>query len=56
MHAAVHAQVADNDIFIAVAAVADYRPAQVRRAEDQERPARRQPPTIELAAEPGYPR
>lgn len=27
MHAAVHREVADNDVFIAVAAVADYRPA-----------------------------
>jgi phosphopantothenoylcysteine decarboxylase/phosphopantothenate--cysteine ligase len=36
--------VAENDVFIAVAAVADYRPAQVPRAEDQEgacRPRRR---------------
>ncbi|MER2516526.1 MAG: bifunctional phosphopantothenoylcysteine decarboxylase/phosphopantothenate--cysteine ligase CoaBC [Candidatus Accumulibacter phosphatis] len=51
MHAAVHALVAENDVFIAVAAVADYRPAQVVGQKIKKR-LQASPPTIELVANP----
>ncbi|WP_291993054.1 bifunctional phosphopantothenoylcysteine decarboxylase/phosphopantothenate--cysteine ligase CoaBC [Candidatus Accumulibacter sp. ACC003] len=51
MHAAVHAQVADNDIFIAVAAVADYRPAQFVEQKIK-KGLRAAAPTIELQQNP----
>ncbi|KFB67033.1 bifunctional phosphopantothenoylcysteine decarboxylase/phosphopantothenate--cysteine ligase CoaBC [Candidatus Accumulibacter vicinus] len=51
MHAAVHRQVADNDVFIAVAAVADYRPANPN-AQKIKKGAQATPPTIELVQNP----
>ena len=51
MHAAVHREVAASDVFVAVAAVADYRPAQVSR-EKIKKGARSAPPTIELTQNP----
>ncbi len=51
MHAAVHDQVAENDVFIAVAAVADYRPAQVVGQKIKKR-LLASPPTVELVANP----
>jgi phosphopantothenoylcysteine decarboxylase/phosphopantothenate--cysteine ligase len=51
MHAAVHELVAENDVFIAVAAVADYRPAQVVGQKIKKR-LQASPPTIELVANP----
>jgi phosphopantothenoylcysteine decarboxylase/phosphopantothenate--cysteine ligase len=51
MHAAVHALVAENDVFIAVAAVADYRPAQVV-GQKIKKCLQASPPTIELVANP----
>jgi phosphopantothenoylcysteine decarboxylase/phosphopantothenate--cysteine ligase len=51
MHAAVHDLVAENDVFIAVAAVADYRPAQVVGQKIKKR-LQASPPTIELVANP----
>ncbi|MQM30371.1 MAG: bifunctional phosphopantothenoylcysteine decarboxylase/phosphopantothenate--cysteine ligase CoaBC [Candidatus Accumulibacter phosphatis] len=51
MHAAVFELVAENDIFIAVAAVADYRPAQVVGQKIKKR-LQASPPTIELVANP----
>lgn len=51
MHAAVLRRAADNDVFIAVAAVADYRPAQF--IEQKIKKARcPTPPTIELEQNP----
>ena len=51
MHAAVLGQVADNDVFVAVAAVADYRPA---KPLDQKikKAAQAAPPAIELVQNP----
>lgn len=51
MHAAVLGRVADNDVFVAVAAVADYRPA---RPLDQKikKAAQAAPPAIELVQNP----
>jgi phosphopantothenoylcysteine decarboxylase/phosphopantothenate--cysteine ligase len=51
MHAAVLGQVADNDVFVAVAAVADYRPAEPL---DQKikKAAQAAPPAIELVQNP----
>ncbi|WP_300453291.1 bifunctional phosphopantothenoylcysteine decarboxylase/phosphopantothenate--cysteine ligase CoaBC [Accumulibacter sp.] len=51
MHAEVHRQIAGNDVFVAVAAVADYRPA---RPLDQKikKGAQTQPPAIELRQNP----
>jgi phosphopantothenoylcysteine decarboxylase/phosphopantothenate--cysteine ligase len=51
MHAAVLKLVAENDVFIAVAAVADYRPAQVVGQKIKKR-LQASPPTIELVANP----
>ncbi|MEF8733112.1 MAG: bifunctional phosphopantothenoylcysteine decarboxylase/phosphopantothenate--cysteine ligase CoaBC [Candidatus Accumulibacter meliphilus] len=51
MHAAVLELVAENDVFIAVAAVADYRPAQVVGQKIKKR-LQASPPTIELVANP----
>ncbi len=51
MHAAVLGQAADNDVFVAVAAVADYRPA---KPLDQKikKAAQAAPPAIELVQNP----
>ena len=51
MHAAVLGQVADNDVFVAVAAVADYRPA---KPLDQKikKAAQAAPPAIKLVQNP----
>ena len=51
MHAAVLRQVAGNDVFIAVAAVADYRPARVI-AQKIKKGAQATPPQIELVQNP----
>jgi phosphopantothenoylcysteine decarboxylase/phosphopantothenate--cysteine ligase len=51
MHAAVLRQVAGNDVFIAVAAVADYRPATVI-AQKIKKGAQATPPQIELVQNP----
>ncbi len=51
MHAAVHSKVAENDVFIAVAAVADYRPA-VPVAQKIKKGAQAAPPPIELVQNP----
>ncbi len=51
MHATVHQQVAAHDVFIAVAAVADYRPAQVVEQKIKKR-LQASPPSIELVANP----
>jgi len=51
MHAAVLRQVAGNDVFIAVAAVADYRPATVI-AQKFKKGAQATPPQIELVQNP----
>ncbi|EXI82505.1 MAG: DNA/pantothenate metabolism flavoprotein [Candidatus Accumulibacter appositus] len=51
MHAAVHDLVAENDVFIAVAAVADYRPARVVAQKIKKR-QQASPPSIELVANP----
>ena len=51
---AVNAQVAECDIFIGVAAVADYRVAKPQRAEDQEDATTRL--TLELVPDRGYSR
>ncbi len=51
MHAAVHREVADNDVFVAVAAVADYRPA-MPFAQKIKKGAQAAAPTIELVQNP----
>ena len=51
MHAAVHSKVAENDVFIAVAAVADYRPA-MPVAQKIKKGAQAAPPPIELVQNP----
>lgn len=51
MHATVHQQVAAHDVFIAVAAVADYRPAEVVEQKIKKR-LQASPPSIELVANP----
>ncbi|WP_374682901.1 bifunctional phosphopantothenoylcysteine decarboxylase/phosphopantothenate--cysteine ligase CoaBC [Accumulibacter sp.] len=51
MHATVHQQVAAHDVFIAVAAVADYRPAQVAEQKIKKR-LQASPPSVELVANP----
>ncbi|MCU0812219.1 MAG: bifunctional phosphopantothenoylcysteine decarboxylase/phosphopantothenate--cysteine ligase CoaBC [Thiobacillaceae bacterium] len=51
MHAAVYSKVAENDVFIAVAAVADYRPA-VPVAQKIKKGAQAAPPPIELVQNP----
>ncbi|MBK7675899.1 bifunctional phosphopantothenoylcysteine decarboxylase/phosphopantothenate--cysteine ligase CoaBC [Accumulibacter sp.] len=51
MHAAVHGKVAENDVFIAVAAVADYRPA-MPVAQKIKKGAQAAPPPIELVQNP----
>ncbi|WP_291986875.1 bifunctional phosphopantothenoylcysteine decarboxylase/phosphopantothenate--cysteine ligase CoaBC [Candidatus Accumulibacter sp. ACC007] len=51
MHATVHQHVAAHDVFIAVAAVADYRPAQVVEQKIKKR-LQASPPSIELVANP----
>ncbi|MBL8406606.1 MAG: bifunctional phosphopantothenoylcysteine decarboxylase/phosphopantothenate--cysteine ligase CoaBC [Candidatus Accumulibacter sp.] len=51
MHAAVHQQVAGNDVFIAVAAVADYRPARPM-AQKIKKGEQATPPSIELVQNP----
>ncbi|MBK7956267.1 MAG: bifunctional phosphopantothenoylcysteine decarboxylase/phosphopantothenate--cysteine ligase CoaBC [Candidatus Accumulibacter sp.] len=51
MHAAVHREVAANDVFIAVAAVADYRPARPV-GQKIKKGAQARPPAIELVHNP----
>ena len=51
MHAAVHSKVAENDVFVAVAAVADYRPA-TPVAQKIKKGAQATPPPIELVQNP----
>ena len=51
MHAAVLGQIAESDVFIAVAAVADYRPARFVGQKIKKR-LQAAPPTIELVANP----
>ncbi|WP_300328310.1 bifunctional phosphopantothenoylcysteine decarboxylase/phosphopantothenate--cysteine ligase CoaBC [Accumulibacter sp.] len=51
MHAVVHREVADNDVFIAVAAVADYRPAKPL-AEKIKKGMQTSTPTIALVENP----
>ncbi|MEF8698585.1 MAG: bifunctional phosphopantothenoylcysteine decarboxylase/phosphopantothenate--cysteine ligase CoaBC [Candidatus Accumulibacter sp. UW26] len=51
MHAAVHREVADHDVFIAVAAVADYRPVR-SLAQKIKKGAQATPPAIELVQNP----
>ena len=51
MHTAVLARVAENDVFVAVAAVADYRPAQIITRKIK-KGAQSAPPTIELVHNP----
>jgi phosphopantothenoylcysteine decarboxylase/phosphopantothenate--cysteine ligase len=51
MHAAVHREVADQDVFIAVAAVADYRPLRPL-AQKIKKGAQTTPPAIELVQNP----
>ena len=51
MHAAVHDQIAGNDVFIAVAAVADYRPAHPI-SQKIKKGAQTTAPTIELVENP----
>ena len=51
MHAAGHSRVAENDVFVAVAAVADYRPA-TPVAQKIKKGAQATPPPIELVQNP----